>query len=209
MKSIFIAGPREIRKLDNKVLLILKSFEEKSFRINVGDANGVDKLIQTFYHNLNYDNVFVFASNGKARNNLGNWEVIKVEVDKSVKGFEFYVQKNKAMAEKCDLGLMIWNGKSKGTLNNIINLRKKNKPIVLFLTTSKEFFQINSDCDFLNIIKMCPDETKQLYIDLLNKDLDKTEEKKNDEVKQLSMIIQANKIKAREQSHKSAGENKS
>lgn len=189
MKSIFIAGPREIRKLDNKVILMLKSFEENSFRIIVGDANGVDKLIQAFYLNLNYDNVFVFASNGNARNNLGNWNVINVEVDKSVKGFEFYVQKDKAMAEKCDLGLMIWNGKSKGTLNNMINLRKKNKPIVLFLTSAKKFFQINTDCDLLNIIKICPDETKQLYKDLLNNDLDKTEEKINDGVKQLSMIV--------------------
>lgn len=136
MKSVFIAGPRAIKKLDNKVILKLKSFEENNFLIYVGDANGVDKLIQTFYHNLNYDNVNIFASNGKARNNLGNWRINAVSVDKSIKGFEFYVQKDKAMAEKADFGFMIWNGKSKGTLNNIINLRNKNKYIILFLTTT-------------------------------------------------------------------------
>ena len=85
MKSIFIAGPRAIKKLDTKVLLKLKNLQEKNFIINVGDASGVDKLIQGFYHNLNYDNVNVFASNGKARNNLGNWIVNKVNVEKSIK----------------------------------------------------------------------------------------------------------------------------
>lgn len=184
MKSIFIAGPRAIKKLDTKVLLKLKNLQEKNFIINVGDASGVDKLIQGFYHNLNYDNVNVFASNGKARNNLGNWIVNKVNVEKSIKGFEFYAQKDKAMAEQSDLGFMIWNGKSKGTLNNIINLRKENKYIVVYLTTLKEFFKIKTDQDLLDIIKICPNETKQLYLSLLNENLvDK------DNIEQLSMII--------------------
>lgn len=188
MKSIFIAGPRAIKALDNKVLLKLKKFEEDNFIINVGDANGVDKLIQAFYNNLNYNNVKIFASNGKPRNNLGNWEVNKVYVDKSIKGFDFYVEKDKAMAEKSDLGFMIWNGISKGTLNNIINLRKKNKVIILFLTTSKEFFEIKTDDDLSNIIKSCSNETKQLYIHLLNKDLVK-KNNENNKLEQLSMII--------------------
>ena len=189
MKSIFIAGPRAIKKLDNKVLLKLKNFEEKGFLIYVGDASGVDTLIQTFYHNLSYNNVNIFASNGKARNNLGNWRINAVAVDKSIKGFEFYVQKDKAMAEKADLGFMIWNGKSKGTLNNIINLRKKSKYIMLFLTTKKEFFEIKTDEDLLNIIRICSEETKRLYKDLLNRTSLKKDNDKNDGVEQLSIIV--------------------
>lgn len=188
MKSIFIAGPRAVKKLDNKVILKLKSFEENNFHIYVGDANGVDKLIQDFYHNLNYDNVNIFASNGKPRNNLGNWKVNTVSVDKSIKGFEFYVQKDKAMAEKADFGFMIWNGKSKGTLNNIINLRKKNKYIMVFLTTSKEFFEIRTNQDLLNIIKICPEETKGLYKDLFKKNNNEKKNNKIGEAEQLSMI---------------------
>lgn len=34
------------------------------------------------------------------------------------------------MAKAADYGFMIWNGKSKGTLNNIINLVQYNKNVL-------------------------------------------------------------------------------
>lgn len=186
MKKIFIAGPRAVKKLSNKVLIKLKRFEENNFIIYVGDANGVDKLVQNFYHNLKYKNVTVFSSSPIPRNNLGNWDVNIVDVDKSIKGFDFYAQKDKAMAEQADLGFMIWNGKSKGTLNNMINLRNKNKKIVLFLTPSEKFFVINTDKELQNIIKSLSVDVQKLYLILLQHNpLVKNENRAG----QLSMIM--------------------
>lgn len=53
---------------------------KNNFTIMVGDANGVDKQIQKFCHSMNHNKVKVFASNGKARNNIGQWEVKRVNV---------------------------------------------------------------------------------------------------------------------------------
>ncbi|WP_407272665.1 hypothetical protein [Radiobacillus sp. PE A8.2] len=79
---------------------------------------------------MKYSNVKVYASNGRTRNNIGGWEVINVKVAPDVKGFNFYAAKDLAMAEAADYGFMIWNGISRGTHNNILNLINRNKKVL-------------------------------------------------------------------------------
>ena len=117
--KIFIAGPRAITKLDNKVT--------------------------------------VFASNGEARNNFGQWKVESVPVAGNNKNFDFYTQKDIAMANRADYGFMIWNGESKGTLNNIINLTAQKKACIVYLTTHNMFFNIDSEEKCLKLLAMCPE----------------------------------------------------
>lgn len=142
--KIFIAGPRAIKTLNSNVKKRIENIINQNFNIIVGDANGVDKQVQQFCFEHQYTSVTVFASNGKARNNVGGWEVNNVEVDPTVKGFDFYVVKDLAMVKSADYGFMIWNGKSKGTLNNIYNLVKLNKKVLVYLTITKEFYVIKS-----------------------------------------------------------------
>ncbi|KYD05526.1 hypothetical protein MXL46_07230 [Heyndrickxia sporothermodurans] len=142
--NVFIAGPRAISRLNKDVMERLNNIIKNNFTVLVGDANGVDKQIQEFCHSLNYNKVRVFASNGKARNNIGEWEVYKVDVDRNVKGFDFYAAKDLEMAKKADYGFMIWNGKSKGTLNNIHNLVNLNKKVLVYFTPDKQFYTIRS-----------------------------------------------------------------
>ncbi|SHI29651.1 hypothetical protein [Desulfosporosinus lacus] len=65
----------------------------------VGDAAGVDKAVQEYFFRKGYQNVSVYASQGKARCNRGSWKVINVEVEKKLKGFDFYAAKDIRMAE--------------------------------------------------------------------------------------------------------------
>lgn len=141
---IFIAGPRAVKTLNKEVKERLNNIINNNFTIVVGDANGIDKQIQMYCHSMNYKNVQVFASNGKARNNIGQWEVKRVDVSPSVTGFDFYAAKDLEMAKKADYGFMIWNGKSKGTLNNIVNLIKMEKKVLVYLTTVKNFYTVNT-----------------------------------------------------------------
>lgn len=141
---VFIAGPRAVKTLNKDVKERLNNIINNNYAIVVGDANGIDKQIQIYCHSINYNNIQVFASNGKARNNIGQWEVKNVEVAPNVKGFDFYAAKDLEMAKTADYGFMIWNGKSKGTLNNIINLVKMKKKVLVYLTIDKEFYTINS-----------------------------------------------------------------
>lgn len=142
--KVFIAGPRSVSRLNQEVQMRLQNIINKGFTILVGDANGIDKQIQIYCHAAGYNQVSVFASNGKARNNVGNWAVNKVEVPSNVKGVEFYTAKDLKMIEETDYGFMIWNGKSKGTLNNIINLTKLNKKILVYFIPHKKFYSIKN-----------------------------------------------------------------
>lgn len=142
--KVFIAGPRAVKSLNKKATERLDNIMTNDFTILVGDATGIDKQIQTYYHSLSYSNVKVFASNGKARNNIGQWKVEKVVVEPGVTGFDFYATKDLAMAKEADYGFMIWNGKSKGTFNNIVNLIDLRKTVLVYMTSSKQFHTINS-----------------------------------------------------------------
>jgi len=169
MKKIFIAGPLAIKKLDKSVEEKIHQISKDGNSVLVGDANGVDRLVQIILK-VNYaSNVKVYANNGKTRNNVGNWEVKNIAVDKKLKGFDYYSKKDEAMAKDADYGFMIWNGKSRGTLNNIINLRKLDKSILIYLTPIKEYIYIDNDLKLEKIISKCPDKTKVIYKELLNR----------------------------------------
>lgn len=86
------------------------------FDVVVGDCSGVDKLIQEYLFNNNYQNVTIYHINNKPRNNVG-FKTIKV------KG-RSYSAKDIAMSEIADYGLAIWDGKSKGTKANIDRIKK-------------------------------------------------------------------------------------
>lgn len=110
--KIFIAGPRAIKELDKNISVKLENICAKSYEVLVGDADGIDSSIQKLLQIKSYRNVTVFASNGIARNNYGDWNIETVEVDNDVTGFDFYAQKDLEMAKRADIGFMIWNGKS-------------------------------------------------------------------------------------------------
>lgn len=161
--KVFIAGPRSVTSLNKESTDILKNIIEQQLTVLVGDAVGVDKLVQKFLSSCNYKNVSVYASNGLARNNIGNWPVHRVEVRKNIKGFDFYAQKDIRMAQAADYGFMIWDGKSKGTLNNIINLTAQNKAVKIFLIQNKTSVTINNLVSAGNLAKFLGSETLSLY----------------------------------------------
>lgn len=146
--KIFIAGPRAISELDENINMKLNSICEKGYEVLVGDADGIDSSIQKFLNNRAYKNVTVFASKGIARNNYGDWQIENVVVDDNVKRFDFYATKDLSMAKNTDIGFMIWNGKSKGTFNNMINLLNLEKEVILYYVPTKKFYQFKQMSDF-------------------------------------------------------------
>jgi hypothetical protein len=161
--KIFISGPRAISNLNKSVQERLYGIYEKNYAVLVGDANGVDKEVQNYFYLLNYANVIVYASNGNARNNIGKWPVEAVHVPGNIKGFDFYSAKDKAMADSADYGFMLWNGESKGTLNNIINLLNENKKALVFFSPHNLFVLIDSFEKLDMLLNFCNEETKKLF----------------------------------------------
>lgn len=142
--KIFIAGPRAVLELNNVIITRMNNIIKQGFEILVGDASGIDYAIQRECYNKGYKSLKVYATNGYARNNIGKWTVEKVDVPKKLKGFDYYAAKDYQMAVDADYGFMIWNGVSKGTLNNMINLLKLNKTVMLYFTPHNKLYKITN-----------------------------------------------------------------
>lgn len=164
--KVFVAGPRAVKVLNKNVTDVLSLIIEKQLTVLLGDADGVDRLVQKYFADVKYPNVRVYASNGKARNNLGEWPINKVEVPVNAKGFNFYAQKDIRMAQDADNGFMIWNGKSKGTLNNIINLANQNKKVMIYLIPLKKTYYINKLDSVKKLVQLSCPEALSLYDEL-------------------------------------------
>lgn len=165
--KIFIAGARSVQNLDASVQQRMMTICQKGYDVLVGDCYGVDASVQRFYSNLGYSNVTVFASNGKARNNIGGWNIRNVAVPSCVHGFDFYKQKDIAMTNEADYGFMIWDGKSRGTLNNTINLIMQHKTVLMYLTTIDRMVVIKTLDDLNKVVGVCTPKTQVTYSKLL------------------------------------------
>ncbi len=56
------------------------------------------------------------------------------------------------MAKRADIGFMIWNGKSKGTFNNMINLLNLEKEVILYYVPNQKFYQFKTMKDLNNFL---------------------------------------------------------
>lgn len=133
--KIFIGGSKAVNTLDENIKEKLHEIIKNKYDVLIGDCSGVDTAVQRFFCDNDYRNVTVYASGNVTRNNVGNFKVHYIKTDK--KGFEFYRQKDVAMAKDADCGFMIWNGKSRGTLHNMFDLALQNKTCEIYFTESK------------------------------------------------------------------------
>ncbi len=128
---------------------------EQGFHIVVGDANGADKALQSYLAAQDYRNVVVFCAGQECRNNVGGWEVNEVPVNPKLKGRAFYTQKDKEMAARADYGLVLWDGKSVGSITNVYELLKSGKKVVVYFSPEKRFMNVNDLGDVDTLIKNC------------------------------------------------------
>jgi hypothetical protein len=155
MTNIFIGGSRKIARLTQPVQQRLDNIINNNFIVLVGDASGVDLQIQKYLFAQNYTNVIVFCTGNRCRNNVGQWETRTVETDKHSKGFSFYALKDLQMAKEATYGFMIWDAKSKGTLNNVLNLLRLEKKILVYFAPTQSFQTVRTADDLHNLLAMC------------------------------------------------------
>ena len=137
--TIFVAGSRQLSGLPAEVKVRLDMMVEKGFQILVGDANGADKAVQTYLAAKAYRSVLVHCMERHCRNNVGLWPTREVAAPKGVRGFDFYSLKDRVMADAAEYGLMLWDGKSKGTINNVVNLSRRGKLVVVYVAPTRQF----------------------------------------------------------------------
>lgn len=167
MTKVFIGGSREVSNLNKDLKSRIDNIIRNRFLILIGDANGADKAVQKYLSEKNYEDVIVFCMKGQCRNNVGGWKSKCIDVIGNKKGFAYYSTKDLEMAKEADYGFLLWDAKSKGTLNNAINLLKLNKKILLYFYPDKNFYVINTFDNLKYLLSKCDKASLELFDKLL------------------------------------------
>ena len=67
------------------------------------------------------------------------------------------------MANSADYGFMLWNGESKGTFNNIMNLLNENKKVLIFFSPTNKLICIDCFNKLDALLSSCSDDVKKLF----------------------------------------------
>lgn len=141
-KTVFVSGSR-VCKLDNAASEKIRNWMSQGYSFIVGDCKGVDTDVQKFLADNGYQSVTVCYSAipnsaaSMARNidtrakNLG-WKIQPVVVHNAAPYTRhFYTAKDVYMTDEADILLVVWDGKSAGSKNNIDRAIAKNKNIAV------------------------------------------------------------------------------
>ena len=116
--------------MPEEVKSLLDSYIDTGAEILVGDCYGVDAAVQMYLDSKGYSNVTIYCSSETPRNNFVTGAKVRscAEAAKGLTGREFHYVKDIQMANDCDQAIMIWDGKSKGTGENIRRIKEMGKP---------------------------------------------------------------------------------
>lgn len=147
MHSVFVAGSRALSKLNAQVKERLDNIVKQNFTVLIGDANGADKAVQRYLAERGYRHVVVYCME-LCRNNVGNWPTHAHIPESGLRrDRQYYGIKDLAMAKDASCGFMIWDGISKGTVTNVINLVSAEKKVLLYSAPKKHFFTLRTPGD--------------------------------------------------------------
>jgi hypothetical protein len=152
--NVFIGGSRAVSKLNAVIRGRLDDLIKRGCTILVGDANGADKAVQTYFAQKHYSNVTVFCME-KCRNNVGGWPTRVIQPPAGSRGFSYYAAKDFVMAEEAQCGVMLWDAKSKGTLQNMLNLIAGGKRTLVYFAPSKDFNVIANQQELQALLARC------------------------------------------------------
>ncbi len=153
MTKVFFSGSRRFARLNQAVRDRADSIIAQGFTVLVGDANGADTSMQEYLAEREYENVIVFCTGSACRNNVGGWKTRHVKPAAGTRrGFRFYTAKDEKMSEEATYGFAMWDGKSIGTLNNILNLLRQKKKVLVYFSPSKECCSLETRRDLAALL---------------------------------------------------------
>lgn len=149
MSSVFISGSIAVKIIPRDVETSINKIIEQNISILVGDADGMDTMVQNYCKKKNYKNVTVYSIYTSPRYKVPefNKKYITVSTD-SKKERERQKEKDAAMTNDSDYSLVIWDGKSKGSYQNILRAIESNKKVKVFLQSENRYLdasKVNND----------------------------------------------------------------
>ena len=174
MTKVFISGSRKISRLNADIRTRLDRIMEKSLPVIIGDANGADKTVQMYLRDQGYRPVEVFCVGRECRNNVGAWPVRRIAPNGNRRNFDFYASKDRVMAREASFGLMIWDGKSLGTLMNAQRLANQEKKLAIYVSPLRKFIDLKTKHDLDEFVSLYATEVKRRLEDQV--EIEKVEE---------------------------------
>lgn len=157
--NVFIGGSRAVTKLNGVIRARIDDLIARDCTIFVGDAMGADKAVQQYLAERRYAKVTVFCME-RCRNNIGSWPTRNIEPPARRKDFSYYAAKDIVMSKEAQCGVMLWDAKSKGTLQNMLNLIGAGKRTLVYFTPTKDFHVLATEQDLQALLARC--ETRYL-----------------------------------------------
>jgi len=139
--KVFISGSISIKILPKEVKNSIDKIIEQNFEILVGDAKGIDTLVQNYCLSRDYYNVTIYSISKFPRYSASEKFKIKyIEVSSSIKKErERQQEKDKAMTMDSEFTFTIWDGISKGSYANILRGLDNHKRIKIYLSDKNLF----------------------------------------------------------------------
>ena len=128
--KLFISGSKSISVLFDEAKSILDEHIALGTEFLVGDCYGIDTAVQIYLASKGYNNVTIYCSGETPRNNFVTGAKVRscAEAAKGLTGSTFQYVKDIQMTQDCDQALMVWEGKTKGTAENIRRIKELKKP---------------------------------------------------------------------------------
>ena len=155
--KIVLGGSRHLEFIPSEIADRLMEWMEGSSEFLVGDAPGTDRAFQMFLSSKKYHSVTVYTSADEVRNNLGNWQVEKVESGLKSKSNAVHAFKDRKMSQIADIGLMIWDCKSAGTLSNVIDLLAQEKNCFIWVAPDSDLYQFDNSASLEKWMESYPE----------------------------------------------------
>jgi hypothetical protein len=155
--KIVLGGSRFIGIVPSNVVELLDNWNRKGFEFLVGDAPGADLAFQKVLKSIGCTKVTVFSSAGFIRNNYGNWPSEKINSGLKSKSNAVHAFKDRHMTLTADFGLMLWDGKSAGTLSNVIDLVSTGKECKVWMETDSELYNFDNQSSLDSWLDLYPE----------------------------------------------------
>lgn len=170
--KVFISGSISIQELPDNVEKEINKYISKGYEVLVGDAKGVDILVQKFCNEKNYYNLTVYSTYKKPRFLASrSFRVKYIKVDFNIKSErKKQTKKDEAMTLDSDFSFVIWNGKSQGSYENILRALKYKKHVKVYLTDENIFLYNPKEEQVNSIFKRYTGYTAKEVVEILSKE---------------------------------------
>ncbi|WP_457641694.1 hypothetical protein [Persephonella sp.] len=170
--KVFISGSISIQKLSVDVKNEINKYISKGYEILVGDAKGIDLLVQKFCKEKDYYNLTVYSIYKKPRSLVSkSFRVRHIKISTNIKSErKKQNKKDEAMTLDSDFSFVIWNGKSKGSYKNILRALKYKKPVKVYLINENIFLYKPKEEQVNSIFKKYNGYTATEVVEILSKE---------------------------------------